>query len=246
MIRGSYPKLVLAFITLVAVCSLHAAAAQASTIQLDMAFSNYEPDDPMYSLDYGTVTLTQGDFNADGYTDVQFIVDVRPEAGGAGGADADLHLFYFNMDPNDAALSISGQDIETISIDFTARNNKHKADGDGYFDVVLDFGTGSDTVIQLTSFIVSLVDTDLLIENFADDTTATQSVGGNKGGFTTAVHIQSTSTDPGSEFVGGNGLEEFEPLNSQIEIVPLPGSLLLLGGGVFGLAGIRRARGRRS
>ena len=176
----------------------------ALTIDLDAAFSNYDPGDLRYGLDYGTVTLTEGYFNSDLYTDVQFDVDVRTTAGGAGGADADLDDFFFNINPNFSLLSITGNDVVSYNIDFSASDNTHKADGDGYFDVFVNFGSGT-PILQKTAFYVSLANTNLIVENFADGTAATQSVGGNKGSFTVAAHLQSTlPAPPGSEYVGGN------------------------------------------
>jgi len=37
--------------------------AWALTIDLNVAFSNYNPGGPLYNAYYGTVTLTEGDFN---------------------------------------------------------------------------------------------------------------------------------------------------------------------------------------
>lgn len=211
------------------------AAAVSLTMDLDAAFSNYDPGDPGYSLDYGDIVITEGDFNFDTFQDIEIFIDVRTTAGGAGGTNADIQYFYFNVDPDYTGLIVEGADMLGLSIDFDAynqpTNNLHKADGDGYFDVWTYFGDGG-PVLQTTTLYISLPGTSLSVANFADGTTATQSVGGEKGGFTVATHIQSTATPAGSEFVGGNPGPP----------IPEPGTLLLLGAGLCILGLLRRRR----
>ena len=177
-------------------------SALALTIDLNAEFDGDAPGD------YGDVTLT------DLGTAIEFFVDVRPSAGGAGGMNADLQYLHFNIDPNTldplnlGDLSFNGTDIVAIALK-TDPGNATKADGDGKFSYRLYFGSGG-AILQKTTFTVSLSSTDLSVADFATfpPTSDTQSVGGTKGAFTVGAHIQGTDTDAGSEYVGGNPVPE--------------------------------------
>jgi len=99
----------------------------------------------------------------------------------------------------------------------------YRADGDGFFDGVIDFGEGNPQVYTAT-FVLS--GTGLSVDTFND-----LSRGNNKGHYTVAAHIQTTSGEYSSEFVGGNPGTP----------VPEPTSLLLLGLGILGIAASQRA-----
>jgi hypothetical protein len=207
----------------------------ALTIDLNVEFDGVSPGD------YGDVILSLS--NVSGDDAVLFTIDIRPSAGGAGGANADLQYFYLNIFPDPSPLSslnfvsCTNQSGGACGISFLGDvGNPTTANGDGAFDYRLDFGSGG-AKVDLTSFTAWLPGSDLTIGNFADGSDKTKSVGGSKGQFTVAAHIQSTSTTAGSEFVGGN------PRNGAQEVpIPEPTTALLLGSGLLGLLGFSRQR----
>jgi hypothetical protein len=190
--------------------------AIAYMVELDTAFSNYDPGDPGYIGSYGTVNFI------DIGNDIVFTITFGSDLG----TNPDLHEFYFNTTDDIAGLSIDIQTptspIGSLDYQYNTNSNSHRPDGDGYFDGVIEFGSG-DPVLNSIIFTLT-ADTPLDINNFI-----AQSVGGNKGAFTFAAHWQNTNTSAGSEFVGGNP-------------VPLPGALCFLGSGIIGLAGLRSKR----
>lgn len=199
------------------------AQAASLTINLDNAFSNYEPGDLAYGLLYGTVTIQDGGFtyNSQAY-DVKFTVDARNFAGGT---DAFIGEFYFNVFPFVDSIILAGDNISSTNLSVDG----NKADGDGYFDAWVNLAQGSSKT-NYTEFYAASGTGTLTIDNFADFTSSTQSVDKNnssKGAFTVAAHLQSTLTPDGSEYVGGNP-------------VPIPSTALLFCGSIALIVGIRR------
>ena len=80
---------------------------------------------------------------------------------------------------------ISIGDWTSATIDYSAMNRATKPGGGGFFDVVLGFGSGRPQ-LQSTTFTVA----GSRIADFVDFASATQSVGGAKGPYTFAAHIQ--------------------------------------------------------
>ena len=201
-----------------------AGMAASITIPLDTAFSNYDP--PLTGLNFGTVEISEI-AGGDGFQDVQFKI-VYPAATGTGGPNADLQWFYFNINPNPNPLS--NLVVTAITGNIEGVKFTQKADGSGNFDYEVDYGAGANPTVQTAIFSVSLANTNLSITNFADGTADTKSEPSAKGAYTVAAHFQSTNFQGNtSEFVGGNP-----------PVVPIPGSLLLLGSGILGLVGLRR------
>lgn len=207
------------------------AQASSMTIALDTAFGNYEPEQDGYKGTYGTVVFEEiSDINGDS-------VKITINSGADLGSTPDLHKFYFNTTSDLRLLSDIGQEgnnglrIATTTptadlyYSFATEDKAFRADGDGYFDGVIDFGSGGDKLSKATFTIRSENSdgsfNDLYISNFMDG-----SFGGPKGSFTVATHWQNTDTPAGSEWVGGNP-----------NPVPIPAPFWVLG---IGLLGIRR------
>ena len=146
--------------------------------------------------------------------------------------------FYFNFNPILNAASYlpsptGGTQIGWNSI--TAGNNCCKADGDGYFDFNIDFPPppGNGDLFKGGETFVVRIPGALTTADFNY-----VSVNGPKGatGFYAAAHVQGIATEHGTTSVW------IAPSPSQ---VPEPGTLLLLGAGLTGLASVRRRRSRR-
>ncbi|MGD9900912.1 MAG: VPLPA-CTERM sorting domain-containing protein [Calditrichaceae bacterium] len=194
-----------------AVISLPAIVNAAITVNLDTAFSNY---DPFETADFGTVELTDLD------DDIQFEVTLNTDVLGSG---ADLQWFYFNTTEGITNLSISSTTPDaTLSYQFNTTSSTFRADGSGYYDGILDFGAGGSQTATAT-FVLSADDA-LEIDDFL--TTSTSS---SNGEYIFAVHVQSTEfLDQTSEFIGGN------------TVVPIPSALWFLGAGLASLVGLRK------
>ncbi len=191
---------------------LAAPRADALTLNLTVDFD----DGP--GVNYGTVDLIQSG------NDVVVVITGNTATLGA---NVDVHEFYFNLPFTPTNLSAS--DSMTVmgtstcsDATCTVASPPTVAGGAGTdFEHGVNFGNGNP---QLNPF-EFLLSADEAIT--VADLTSELSVGNNHDGVYVAVHFQNTTTDPGSETGGA---------------VPEPGTALLLGLGLAGLAAGGRAR----
>lgn len=161
--------------------------------------------------DYGDVVLIDGiDLNNDTYSDVSFTLTTLN----------DVDKFYFNVGDFKKFgdnLTISGSGFSYDVADRTEKPTGHKADGDGFYDIVMNFDNPGN--LREVTFIVSAGAMNLSVEDFVNSP-ATDDFGGNYGIYTMAAHLQNIDGNGASIWVGGN-----EATSS----VPEPTTMVLLG-----------------
>jgi hypothetical protein len=130
--------------------------------------------------------------------------------------------------------------VSGIAVDPTWNTNDDdwRADGDGYYDVLLDFLTSQDTFDAGEKVIYDVSGTGLLASHF--DVLGNPGPGAdNPGPYRSVVRIQSTGPNNGGSDWIGDG-DDFTP--SETPVVPEPGTIVLLGGGLIGLGLLVRRR----
>jgi len=142
--------------------------------------------------------------------------------------------FFFNLNPAISAIKapsyVAGNTADSIGFS----TNGFKADGDGYYD--LQFAWNPDASSRLTGTGLQGIATYEILGLTTDDFDFT-SVNGipGTGNYLSAVHVQGIGPDDNSGWLSpGGGIP-----------VPEPGSMLLLGGGLLGLASWGRKRFRK-
>jgi len=192
---------------------------------------NYEFDGILPVQNYGTVEVTE-----DGLGDLDFAISYNATSYPSPlGSNADIHEFYFNLNGDFPSLEITYMDT-FINTPYSLGPNPQVAGGGGAsFDWGINFGEGSqgdgNGILQSATFTLS-ADQNLLI-----DTLLEYSYPNNTPPVYFAVHFQRTSTDAGSETVGGS--------NGKPNPVPEPATMLLLGSGLIGFAAIGRKKFRK-
>ena len=145
------------------------------------------------------------------------------------GPNADLQWFYFNLVDHFTNVSITGNDVKNYGFSYI---NKYKTEGAGEYTGWVDFGDDTPLTIQNTTFTVHadqpLNENDIL----------SLSTGGEKGQFYMTIYAQTTSwKDPSgnistSEWVG----------DCVVPAVPEPATMVFMGAGLLGMAGLVRKR----
>lgn len=202
-------------------------SAQALTITLDTEFSNsgftaentYTATFESCGLDCVRLTMSITGTNTDEFID-----------GSTGNFGWGFNLDPL-LDPDDLAFAfVSGNEADGISTGI----NAFKADGDGWFDIVFNWtqAGGVFTVGQTSVYDITLAG--LTVGDFEFLSACGRGCGNEA--WASAAHVLGVGEDgEGSAWMGGRTGDEEPP-----EQIPEPGSLVLMGSGLFALWALRR------
>ncbi|MHC4636075.1 MAG: PEP-CTERM sorting domain-containing protein [Planctomycetota bacterium] len=207
MKRAAGVKAFLCFIVIITcLCSL---PASATIVSFDLSFIFEGPGVPTNPPPWMIATFDDGGTLG--------TVDLTISAPGLDGDNEKCAGIYFNLDPDlDPTLLAFSDPTKTGTFDDPIINrgaNGHKADGDGYYDIRLDFGPDGSTrafnggdVVQYTITLASLT---------ANSFDFLSKTGGGTGPFQAAAHLLSlgatqesawiTTPEPATIFLFGLG-----------------------------------------
>lgn len=219
-IRGASGAMCRLGLALGAAALLAASPAGAVTIPLDVEFDTGQMGS------FGSVEVLQSG------NDLDFTVML--DTAGLG-PNADLNEFYFNLIPEVSAIAVTTNDV--VNSPYTLATGPVRGGAGADFDWGVNFGNGAgppgNGTLQTASFTISadipLTLADLSEQSFPNNVdTAAKPI-------LFAAHVQSTETVFGgdSETVGGG---------TPSGVIPEPGTALLLGAGLGGLAAVGRRR----
>lgn len=142
---------------------------------------------------------------------------------------ADIDQVYFNLDDTSfdvtnlsfAYAGTTGPAATSISLG----SNSYQADGDGIYDIWMNFPTESSSRWEAGEIVVyDITSTDLIT---AGSFNVFAEVGGGHGPFISAAHVLSTGGGEDSDWIAA---------------VPVPAAVWLFGSGLLGLVGVARRK----
>jgi len=153
-----------------------------------------------------------------------------------------IDAFYLNYSGDLSSLSV-GSPTGTGANAFigsSTGSNSFKADGDGFFDLLLEFMPPGDERFgagESVSFVITGTGLSAGLFNLMSACNTEGTTGCGNGGYFAAAHVQAIDTPPGSGWVGDGTSSDNETPNP----VPEPSTLLLLGSALgFGARKLRR------
>lgn len=209
-------------------CGAIAGQAQATIIQANLS-TTFSGTSPVGSAPWVTATLDDGGSAG--------AVTLTISTAGLSGTE-NVSGFYLNLDPALNATSLTfnyvGSSTGPAATSIQTGTNSFKADGDGYYDILFNFPTGSGfNAGQFVTYTIGGIST-LTANSFNYSSNCTQGCG--TGTYYAAAHAQNTG-------VGGSG-SGWIGASTQMTPVPLPAAAWLLGSGLVGLLGLGSRRKR--